>query len=119
MYKPRFTGKKKKSSKVKHKFREDGTPIFPIMPTKEEQTTPNQELLDAIVENQAVFIPEATIEAETVEETVEVIEEVIEEETIVEEVIEEQTAEDAQEETTEELPEDAQEEQVESEEIAE
>ena len=118
MYKPRFTGKKKKSSKVKHKFNKDGTPIFPQERIEDIAVSADEVLEEAEAANEAEAVEEVeaaneTLHAEDFEETQE---EIVKDEAF-EEEIEESEAEDVEEteeaEDIEEIEEDFQEEQEE------
>ena len=98
MYKPRFTGKKKKSSKVKHKFNKDGTPIFPQARIEDIAVSADEILEEAEAANEV-------LKAEDFEET--------QEEIVQEETIEEEIEEDFQEEQEEIIEESVQEEIIE------
>ena len=102
MYKPRFTGKKKKSSKVKHKFNKDGTPIFPQERIEDIAVSADEILEEAEAANEAEAVEEA-LQAEDFEETQE---EIVKDETIEEEIEEDSLVEAAAKETAAEAAED-------------
>ena len=124
MYKPRFTGKKKKSSKVKHKFNKDGTPIFPQERIEDIAVSQDEVLEEAeaveetaaedFEETQEEIVQDETIEEENEEDSlVEVAAEEAFEEAEAAEVVEEEIEEDFQEEQEEIIEESVQEEIIE------